>query len=103
MIRHVVMWNFLAFADGRPKVENVRTIHDALAALPSEIPEIKIWEVGINALDQGDAYDLVLMGGFESWEDLAVYQNHPAHVRVRDEIRKVRLNRRVVDYEIPAA
>ena len=99
MIDHTVMWNFMAFANGRPKHENIAFIKTLLAALPDEISEIQSLSVGGNQATHEEAYDLVLHSQFATWEDLKKYQDHPAHLRVRDEIRKVRLNRCFVDSE----
>ena len=66
MVRHVVMWNLLAFADGRAKAENLVMMKEALDVLPSEIEQIRTWEVGVNGLDQADGYDIVLIASFET-------------------------------------
>jgi len=99
MIEHVVMWNFMAFANGKSRKENVLYIKAQLELLPNEIPGILAWKVGANTQVHDDAFDLILISQFDSWEALETYQNHSAHIRVRDEIRKVRLNRRFVDFE----
>ena len=40
MIRHVVMWRFEEFAEGKTRQQNMEYIRDRLMALPSIIPEI---------------------------------------------------------------
>lgn len=97
MVRHVVMWKFHEQADGRPKAENLGLARDALQALADKIPGIVEWEVGVNAVESPEAFDLVLVSLFESLDCLAVYQTHPEHLKVVAFLRKVRLHRSVVD------
>jgi len=42
----------------------------------------------------------VLFSEFENRKDLDVYQKHVEHVKVKDYIQKIRLEKKVVDYEI---
>ena len=94
------MWKLKGFAEGAGKKENAHKIKAQLEYLKNIIKEIRFIEVGINMIESVDSYDLLLYSEFESAEDLKIYQNHPEHLRVGDFIGKVRLERRVVDYEI---
>ena len=100
MIRHIVVWKFLDQADGRTRLENLELARKALLELPSRIPGILAWEVGLNAVEAPEAFDLALVSLFEDREALAIYQNHPEHQRVVAFLRNVRLHRAVVDCEV---
>ena len=58
-----------------------------------EIAEAQVFEAQ-------DAYDIVLYTEFEDKAGLDAYQKHPEHIMARDFIRSVRLEKRVVDYEV---
>ena len=100
MVKHIVMWTLKDFAEGRSKSENLVLMKERLEALGSKIDAIRHLEVGLNLTDSEEAYDIVLYSEFDSREDLEAYRVHPAHVEARDFIRRVREERRVVDYEI---
>jgi phenylalanyl-tRNA synthetase alpha subunit len=99
MVTHVVMWSVKDFADGRVKQENIKLIKKELEGLTREIPQISRLHVGINYNEIPGAMDVVLISHFEDREALQAYQDHPAHIRVRDFIRTVRLEKRSVDFE----
>ena len=99
MVKHIVMWNLKESAEGRNKQENLQEMKARLEGLKDKIAEIKFLEVGLNFNETGDAFDIVLYTEFENRESLDAYQNHPEHIRVRDFVRSVRLERKVVDYE----
>lgn len=100
MVKHIVMWSLKESAEGRRKDENIEEMKARLEGLKDKIGEIQCLEVGINFNETGDAFDMVLYTEFENREALDIYQNHPEHIRVRDFVRSVRLERKVVDYEI---
>ncbi|WP_339060928.1 Dabb family protein [Tepidibacillus marianensis] len=100
MIKHIVMWKLLEFAEGNGKEVNVVKMKDMLENLKTKINEIRTIEVGINLNTSSSAYDIVLSTEFESINDLNVYLSHPEHIKVSDFITKIRANRVVVDYEI---
>ncbi len=100
MLKHIVMWKLKGFAEGAGKKENALKIKASLEYLPQTIKEIRLIEVGININESPDSYDIVLYSEFDNDIDLNIYQNHPEHLKVGDFIGKVRLERRVVDYEL---
>jgi len=99
MIKHIVMWKLKDFAEGARKSENAQNIKLQLEGLKNKIKEVSSLEVGININDSASSYDVVLYSEFANLEDLKKYQNHPEHVKVGDFIIKVRLDRKVVDYQ----
>lgn len=100
MIRHIVMWTLKDSAGGRSREENGRRMKERLEDLPARIDTIRALEVGMNFNDSEDAADIVLYSEFDSREALETYQAHPAHIEVREFIRSVRKEHRVVDYEV---
>jgi len=98
MIKHIVMFKLKEMAEGRDKVANIKMLKAKLEALPAQIGEIKFFEVGINFLEAGVAYDLVLVSEFESKEALYRYQKQPEHLLVAKFVGEVCESRIVVDY-----
>jgi hypothetical protein len=85
-------------AEGCDRPANIKALQEKLEALPAQIKEIKFFEVGINSIETGVAYDMVLVSEFESKEALFRYQKHPEHVLVVNFVGKVCDSRAVVDY-----
>lgn len=101
MIRHIVMFKFKDFAEGRTKDENVRITKEMLEALPAKIDLIKNSVVAVNAkFANPENCDLVLISDFESYDDLQKYIVHPDHKAVGAFMRPVRISRSSVDYEL---
>lgn len=100
MIRHIVIWRFADEADGRGKQENLRLARDRLRGMASRVDGLLNLEVGINAPPSGEAADLALVAEFSDWPALRAYTDHPVHQEVVRFLRRVRTERRVVDYEI---
>ncbi len=81
MIQHIVMFKFKESANGKTKAENLREARERMLALKDQIPQIQSMEVHFAA--EGSAptnYDYILVSQFNSMEELAIYQKHPAHV-----------------------
>jgi hypothetical protein len=98
MIKHIVMWKFLEFAEGADKAANLEKAKLLLESLKMEISEIRSLEVGIGMTKGDQAFDLVLSSIFDSRGTLAAYQAHPEHVRVVHFLRKVQSQKAVIDY-----
>ncbi len=101
MIRHVCMFKFKEYADGRTKSENIGITKAMLDKLPQTIPYILSSQTHIcDSRQSPDNYDLILISDFESLETLEKYKIHPDHVAVGDFMRPVRLSRTCIDYDI---
>jgi hypothetical protein len=105
MIKHIVMWKLrdaagAADAEGGTKAENALKVKASLEGLNGKIKGMRLLEVGININDSPAAYDVVLYSEFATRDDLEAYQQHPEHLKAGDFIGKVRLDRKVIDYEI---
>ncbi len=94
MLKHIVMFKF-----PQRDPQTAQTLKDKLMALPAQIDDIRHYEVGINIIEAGSAYDVVLISHFDSLAAMQRYQVHPAHVEVVDYIKQVSSDIVKVDYE----
>ena len=100
MIKHVVLFRLVAFAEGNSKHENAIYLKERLENLEALIPELLKIEVVLNIPDVSDQnYDLMLIAEFENLQDLDVYINHPEHVKVGSFLSKVRTERAAIDFQ----
>ena len=99
MIRHIVLWKLAESAEGAVRQENAQKMKVMLEGLREKIPEIRTIEVGTNC-NKSETWDVALLSEFDCLADLMVYQNHPAHKECVEFIRKVRIERSAVDYEV---
>lgn len=97
MVKHIVTFQF----EGSPaeRLAVAQSFRDALNALPSQIPQLKSIEVGINE-NPAESWDLVLIAQAETLEDVAAYSAHPAHVAAVQIIAPHKKARACVDYTI---
>jgi hypothetical protein len=100
MIRHIVMWKFLEQAEGADRHANLTRARELLLSLKNAIPEILEIEVGMTSPISDQSFHLALNSRFESYEALAAYQKHAAHLRVVEFLRKVQSAKAVADFEI---
>ncbi len=100
MIKHVVMWRLRGTSaeERRSHGEKVRA---ALEALRGNIPGMSSLEVGLGAGGDEQLADVVLMSTHDDWDALKAYQVHPAHVEAARVIAEARIERRVLDFEVP--
>jgi antibiotic biosynthesis monooxygenase (ABM) superfamily enzyme len=101
MIRHVVVWKFKEEADGYDRMTNVERVKGEFEALPKRMPGIiRSLEVGINDLENGTNYDLILIIDFDGYEALDAYLKHPEHLKVADLVMRLRESRVALDYKL---
>lgn len=100
MIKHIVMWTIKDSVDGKTKEQNILRLKVMLDNLKKKIPVIKALEVGVNYNSSPAAFDLVLYTAFKDKKELAIYQDHPDHVKVKEFIATIVDKRAVVDYEV---
>jgi len=96
MIKHIVMFRV---ADTAEKTKQLVAMKSELEKLPSKIPQIIEYEVGLNFYIAPQAFDIVLVSSFESKETLQQYAVHPEHVKFIEFINPFRIEVVVVDYE----
>jgi len=79
--------------------EEAKVIAPMLKSLVGKVPGLISMEAGADFMGSGRSYDLALVAKFETREDLAVYANHPEHVKVKEYIHTVLQNGISVDFE----
>jgi len=97
MVTHIVFWKLKDEALGFNKKQNAEQIKKSLEALVGIIPGLVEAKVGIN--QNGGKYDAALYSRFESMEALHAYDSHPEHLKIREFVKAVRLERESVDFE----
>lgn len=103
MIRHIVMFKFKDFANGKTKAENLEEAKARMLALKGQIPELGDMQVLFGAQGQAPAnYDYILISDFDTLEQLEAYQRHPAHVAFGQFVKELREpeGRACIDYEL---
>ena len=100
MVRHVVMWKFKEFAEGKSKAENMAWVEEHLYALMPVISELKRMEIGKDITGSDMSMDLMLLTEFEDVPAMKRYATHPEHLKVSAYVRKVIETRVVLDCEI---
>ncbi|WP_045222110.1 Dabb family protein [Desulfonatronum thioautotrophicum] len=100
MIKHIVMWTLKDEAEGVTAAENAKKIKQMLEGLNGKIPGLKHLEVGLDIFQASPAWQVVLYSELESRDALQGYQQHPEHQRCVEFVKKVVVDRGVVDYEI---
>lgn len=96
MIKHIVMWNLKE----ENKIENAKKLKLLLEDLKKDIKEINEIEVGINLNNSDASMDVMLYSVFNNLDALDVYQNHPKHLNVKEFVKEIATDRKVVDYEV---
>ena len=94
MICHIVIWKLKE----ENKAENIAKLKAQLEALVGVVPGLLDASVGANY--NGGEYDVALVTHLESKEALAVYADHPAHVKVKEFVQTIATTRQAVDYEM---
>lgn len=98
MIRHIVMWNVRG-STPEEKRANMDLVRRAFHCLRGHVPGLIHLEIGIDSSGVDHACDLVLYSEFVSQAALDAYAIHPEHMRVRDELADIRVERHQVDHE----
>ncbi len=100
MIVHIVFWRLHETANGRSKRENALEMKRRFEAMRPLMPGLLRLDFGIDFSGTEQSSDVALYTEFESREALDAYQVHPAHTEAAAFIAGVRIERRVVDYEM---
>ena len=98
MVKHIVMYKLKPFAEDADKKTNAIKMKKKLENLQNVVPGSFKLEVGINYNPAG--YDVVLYSEFNDQDALDTYQMHPEHLRVKEFVHSVILQRVVADYMI---
>ena len=93
MLTHVVMFKLRDRS-----ADHVAHCRQLLEGLPPLIPEIRRFDIGVNAIDSPRSYDFVLISEFDNVDALQRYQVHPTHAEVQAYLRDNAEAVAVVDY-----
>src|SRR5262245_1241468 len=84
MFRHVVLLQWTAEATDAQRAAVV----DALRLLPGAIPEIRQYDIGVDARVNEGNFDLVVVADFDDIDGYLVYRDHPQHQAVIAELMR---------------
>jgi hypothetical protein len=99
MIRHIVMFKLREFSDPSEKQKAAETLKRELLLMKKQIPVILEFEIGINEGENPSAYDVSILSSFPSWDDLKVYQVHPAHQAFIAFNKNYSVQKAIIDYD----
>jgi hypothetical protein len=97
-LKHIVFFRMKEKADGQSAEVNGEKLMLMLKALPSQIAEIRSFEIGPDILKTPASWDIALDSSFDSLEDLETYRVHPAHQEVVEWVKLTTSERAVADF-----
>jgi Stress responsive A/B Barrel Domain len=100
MIYHVVMWRLSDEAKGHRLISLNEQLQCAVEEMRRNVPGTHRLELRVNRQKGLDTADLLLSGQFDSWDSLKGYEEHRLHKAFREMLKPLRVERRVVDYEV---
>jgi hypothetical protein len=99
MIKHIVMWT-VAGNTVDEKAESIRKVKAAFDGVVGVVPGLLSVEIGVDISGIDYACDVVLYSEFESEDALKNYATHPAHLKIKESLAGVRVDRYQVDYAV---
>jgi Stress responsive A/B Barrel Domain len=97
MIRHVVLFTWIAEATDRQKQQ----VADELQALPPLMTGLRAYHFGPNAGIVDGTFDFAVVADFDDAESYLAYRHHPAHRAVVDQvINPIVRQRASIQYEL---
>ncbi|MBG0775222.1 MAG: Dabb family protein [Desulfovibrionaceae bacterium] len=100
MVKHIVMWNLKAQAEGADGASNGLKMKGMLEALRGKVPTLRHIEVSVEILNAAPETQVVLYSEFDDAAGLKAYAVHPEHVKCSEFVKKVVSERRVLDWAI---
>lgn len=98
MLKHIVMFKLKEFDNAQIKQEKAQFLKTELEKLKDKISVIKTFEVGINALENPNAYDIVLLSTFNCDGCLKTYIEAPEHKQFEELLNENVIQRTVVNF-----
>ena len=96
MLYHVVLMNF---KDDTTE-EDIQELECRLDDLPNHIMEIQMYEFGRDIVRSERSADFALISMFANLPAMQRYQEHPEHLKVLEQVRKVCESVHAADFEI---
>ncbi len=97
MVQHIVMWRLKEELTDAEKLVAKNTMKQKLEALVGVVEGLQSLKVGFNYKE--GYYDLCLVSIHDSKEALDIYANHPEHVKVKEYVHSVVMDRTFCDSE----
>lgn len=97
MVKHFVMWKLRQFDTPAERQAAEERIKSGLEALVGVVPGLRYAQVGKNFNPKG--LDLCLYTEFDDKAALDAYQTHPEHMKMREFIHTVIVDRAACDWE----
>ena len=97
MVKHIVFWKIKEDLDLSGVYEEMKI---RVESMNGQIPGLIKVELGQDFIKSEAAFDVALYSELENKEALVSYQEHPAHLHVKEFIGAVTSDRAVVDYLI---
>lgn len=85
MIKHVILWQLKDELSDEKRAEVKQAAKERLEALVGQVPGLLYVKVTIDPMSSSNT-DIYLDSAVEDEAALAAYQNHPAHVAIKNEI-----------------
>lgn len=98
-IKHIVMWT-LRGDSPEQRSQAASLVKEKFEGLRGLIPGLQLIEVGVDSSGAEYACDVVLYSEFDCQQSLDAYASHPEHLRVRQELGDLRVQRYQVDYPV---
>lgn len=95
MLTHIVIWKYREDVSQSEREEHVAQ----LRSLPRSIAEIESFSVGFDVLHLERSFDTGLVATFRDRAALALYTEHPEHVKVATLGRSISARVASVDFE----
>lgn len=99
MVHHIVMWNFRTEVPEAERNERMREMAEHLESLVGKVPGLLSAKF-VSEVLPSSTHDMALVTTLEKAEDIAVYANHPEHVKAADTyVRPFVCDRVCLDYD----
>ena len=98
MLKHVVMFKLKEFENVEKKQEKIQFLKSELEKLKDKISVIKTFEVGVNSIENPNAYDIVLISTFNCDGCLKTYIEAPEHKQFEELLKENVIQRAVVNF-----
>lgn len=93
MLKHIVCHKYTDKAEAAK-------IAEMLMGLTGKVPSFRSMQAGVDFINSARAYHLGLVAEFDDRAGLEAYQNHPAHLKVKEYIHTVLTDSVSVDFEL---
>ena len=98
MVHHIVMWKFKPKIKEEDKPDIKAAMKENLESLTGKVPGLLTLEF-VEVPLASSTHDIALVSTLEKAEDIAVYSNHPDHVKVANTyVRPYVTERACLDY-----